>query len=59
MDINELIISEKATIREAIKKLDDTGKRILIILENELLKAVITDGDIRRWIMKNGNLSNS
>ncbi|MDZ7543596.1 nucleotidyltransferase, partial [Clostridium perfringens] len=37
----------------------DTGKRILIILENELLKAVITDGDIRRWIMKNGNLSNS
>ncbi|MDZ5034418.1 CBS domain-containing protein, partial [Clostridium perfringens] len=57
--MNELIISEKATIREAIKKLDDTGKRILIILENELLKAVITDGDIRRWIMKNGNLSNS
>lgn len=58
MDIQQLIINEDATIREAIKKLDSTAKKILLILDKNLLKAVVTDGDVRRWIIKNGSLSN-
>lgn len=54
----ELIISRDLTIREAIKKLDSTAKKILIVTDKEgKLEGTITDGDIRRWILKNGDLS--
>lgn len=56
MDLSKLIIDEEVSIREAIKKLDVGAKKILLILEETKLKAVLTDGDIRRWILKNGDL---
>lgn len=56
MDLSNLIIDEEVSIREAIKKLDIGAKKILLILEETKLKAVLTDGDIRRWILKNGDL---
>lgn len=56
MKINELIINTNWTIREAVKKLDETAKKILLVVEEERLVGVITDGDIRRWILKNGSL---
>ncbi|WP_312813203.1 nucleotidyltransferase family protein [Sedimentibacter sp.] len=56
MEVKELFISKKFIIREALKKLDDTGRRILLVVEYNKLQGVITDGDIRRWIIKNGDL---
>lgn len=57
MNINELIISEEATIVDALKMLDKTGKRVLFVVDEEnKLKASLTDGDIRRWILSSGNL---
>ncbi|EQB87117.1 dTDP-glucose pyrophosphorylase [Clostridium punense] len=56
MDLTKLIIDENISIREAIKKLDIGARKILLILENSKLKAVLTDGDVRRWILKNGSL---
>jgi dTDP-glucose pyrophosphorylase len=56
MELNKLIIDEEVSIREAIKRLDIGAKKILLILQGTKLKAVLTDGDIRRWILKNGNL---
>lgn len=56
MDLNKLVIDEKMSIREAIKQLDICAKKILLILNDKKLKAVVTDGDIRRWILKNGDL---
>lgn len=57
MNIKDIIIDDKITIRETIKILDDTAKKILFVCNNNILKGVITDGDIRRWILKNGDLS--
>lgn len=56
MDVKELFISENLTIKDAIKKLDDTGRRILLVVQYNKLIGVLTDGDIRRWILKNGDL---
>lgn len=53
----ELCISAKATILEAMRQLNDTGKRLLMIVVNETLVGVITDGDIRRHILSNGDLT--
>lgn len=58
MDIKDIIIDEEYTIRQVLKKIDDTGKRILLVGDNNnKLKGVITDGDIRRWILKSGDLN--
>lgn len=57
MDIKEIIIDENYSIKEVIKKLDKTAKRILLVQNEGELVGVITDGDIRRWILKNGDLN--
>lgn len=57
MDIKILFINRNKPIREAIEKLDKTAKKILIVVEDKKLIGVVTDGDIRRWIIKNGDLS--
>lgn len=56
MDVTNLIINEDISIREAIKKLNQTAKKILLITKDKALKGVLTDGDIRRWILINGDL---
>jgi dTDP-glucose pyrophosphorylase len=59
MDIKKICVTKDISIRQAIKLLDDTAKKILLVIEDSKLIAVITDGDIRRWILKNGDLSQS
>lgn len=56
MDVKDIIIDESYTISEVIKKIDKTAKRILLVERDEKLVGVITDGDIRRFILKNGDL---
>jgi len=59
MKLSDLFINENITIKESIKKLDETAKKILIVTSGSKLKGIITDGDIRRWILKSGNLQES
>jgi dTDP-glucose pyrophosphorylase/CBS domain-containing protein len=60
MDIKNIVIDESMTIRNAMMKLDETSRRILLVVNRDnYLDGVVTDGDIRRWILKNGNLNNS
>ncbi|OON94514.1 MAG: nucleotidyltransferase [Candidatus Epulonipiscioides saccharophilum] len=58
-ELNDLIINKDYTIKEAIKRLDDTAKKILFVATNRKAEGSITDGDIRRWILKNGSLDAS
>ena len=51
MDISEFLISEEATMLEAMAQLDRVAKKVLL-LEEDRFVAAITDGDIRRWILK-------
>ncbi|OON98145.1 MAG: nucleotidyltransferase [Epulopiscium sp. Nele67-Bin005] len=59
MIMEDIIISPTMTIKQSIKKLDETAKKILLVAEENILVGVITDGDIRRWILKNGDFDNS
>ena len=47
--VEELFIEPTATVLETLRKLDETGQRILFIAPEGKLKAVITDGDIRKF----------
>ena len=46
--VEELFIAPNATVLEPLRKLDETGQRIQFIAPEGHLKAVITDGDIRK-----------
>ncbi len=57
MKLDELFIREDATILETMKRLDETGRRILFIAPKGELKAVLTDGDLRKWLLRGGKLT--
>lgn len=57
MDISKLIINKEVSIIEAMKKLDKGAKKILLVIEEKKLVGVLTDGDIRRWILRNMDMS--
>lgn len=56
MRIEEFIICEESTIYEALEQLDIVAQKVLFITKDGKLTGVLTDGDIRRWILKKGDL---
>lgn len=56
MRVSDVIIDENSSMIEAMERLDATSKKVLFVQNDYKLAAAITDGDIRRWILKKGNL---
>lgn len=56
MEVKEFLIDEEATMIEAMQQLDKVAKKVLFVVSRGRFIAAITDGDIRRWILKKGNL---
>lgn len=54
--MNNAYIEEKETILDAIRKLDYSTGKVLFVQDAGKLLASVTDGDIRRWILKKGDL---
>ncbi len=59
MDISSLLVNKDMSIRKGIDILDKSGKKFVVVVEDKKLIGVVTDGDIRRWILKNGDISKS
>lgn len=59
MHLEELLVSEETTVMQAMEKLDSSAKKILLVEKDRKLLGTITDGDIRRWILKKGDLNAS
>ncbi len=55
--MKDLLIEEDKTILETMQILNKNGRQILFVLKDQRLTGVVTDGDIRRWILKDGNLN--
>jgi len=54
----DIFIDENAFIKEALKKLDKTSEKTLLVIdEKKCLLGTLTDGDIRRHIIRTGELS--
>lgn len=54
--ISEYLITEDKTILQAMEILDKTANKILFVQRDSVLLAALTDGDVRRWILKGGEL---
>ena len=54
----QLLINHKFTIKEAMEALDKTAEKVLLVVDDgQALIGTLTDGDIRRHILKGRNLS--
>ncbi|WP_353106625.1 sugar phosphate nucleotidyltransferase [Acetoanaerobium noterae] len=56
MDIKDFLIDENVAMIDAMHQLDKVSKKVLFVTKENKFIASITDGDIRRWILKKGNL---
>jgi nucleotidyl transferase len=56
MEIKDFLIPESFRVIDVMQRLDTLGKKTLFVAENGRLLAAVTDGDIRRWILKDGDL---
>lgn len=57
-NIKKYLIVLDSDLRTAMKRLDQSQSKILFVInKNNTLYGSITDGDIRRWILKNNNLN--
>jgi len=59
MDHMELCIEKNKSIRDAMKQLDRTAKRVLFVLEDGALTGALTDGDIRRHLLNGGKMEDA
>jgi dTDP-glucose pyrophosphorylase len=56
--MKDITIQPEATIKEAMEALDKTAEKVLLVVdENHSLIGALTDGDIRRYILKGQDLS--
>ncbi len=56
MNLRDFLIPESFRIIDAMQRLDVLGKKTLFLEKDGRLLATLTDGDVRRWILKNGDL---
>ena len=55
--LNLFTADEHASLAEAMQKIDENSNGILFVLDSEgALCGAVSDGDIRRWILKTGSI---
>jgi len=55
--LDKLIIKDNLSIKEAIKRVEISGQRCVYIEKNNKLIGSLTDGDLRKLIIKDVNLT--
>jgi len=56
-EVRQFLVPQTHTIRQAMEQLEKTEEKIVFVVDGELrLVGSLTDGDIRRWILADGDL---
>lgn len=56
MKIDDILIEKKECIRIALKQLEEIRCKVIYVVEQEKLIGSISDGDVRRYVLNNGNV---
>lgn len=59
MHIEQFIVLESEKIIDVMKRINENSQGIAFVCKNRKFQASVTDGDIRRYILKEGDLSKS
>ena len=54
--VESVLIKETESLSAALRKLCDSSKQILFVVEEGILKGALSDGDIRRFLLKGGTI---
>ena len=57
IDLKDLCINHTASIEECLMKIDSNGLGIIFLVDEMVLKGVLSDGDIRRYLLRGGKIS--
>ena len=58
--MQDITVKLDITIREAMKKLNKTGRKCLVIVDkNNLLLGTLSDGDLRKTILRGSSVDDS
>lgn len=52
----ELCVAHTTTVRDAMRQLNQTAKKILFVLQDTKLYGTLTDGDVRRFLLSGGKM---
>lgn len=55
-DYSKYLFNDSISLLEALKALNETGKRIIFLVNKETLTGALTYGDVSRWILKGRRL---
>ena len=59
-NVNEIIVTKDFTLKDTLERLDQSGKTIVLLVDNEgVLLRTITDGDIRRMLLADKRLEDT
>ncbi len=59
-DVERFLLPQSHTIRQAMEQLEKTEEKIVFVVdESSRLVGSLTDGDIRRWILSDGDLTST
>ncbi len=56
MNLKDFIVAEEDSVLDVMRVIDNNAKGIAFVCKNDKLLAVVTDGDIRRYILRMGSL---
>lgn len=56
MDIFHYLIQDTVSVSEAVKAIDAGGKKVVFCLHGDGLSGCFTDGDMRRYILRDGGM---
>jgi len=59
MQYLDLYVEKNLTIKDAMRRLSRTAKKVLFVLENDYLYGTLTDGDIRRHLLNGGKMDDA
>ena len=55
--LESFFVAPESSIIDVLKKISESGQQIAVVIDNhKILLGVITDGDIRRFLLKGNNL---
>lgn len=57
MNYKQYLIGKDAKVKDAMKKIDSVKPKILFVVENEKLIGALTDGDVRRYLLAGGKVT--
>lgn len=59
MELKEFIVTERATVKEAMEKMDKNARKIIYVTQDDELIGSLSDGDVRRYILKDQSIQNA